>query len=152
MCCRDWQSGVFLFFFFLCQNWKPAANRDHCAASSVDVLHILEETLDAFFSFSLENPELLATLVNGLDKALQHYITQTVNPCGGHAFFPSHIMLCPHYTSNRLWFLRSLSSSLSSSVLDSNLPVCFLRLFQEPKICMFHHCQNSLGAVSTSHG
>lgn len=69
------------------QNWSPTSNKDHYAPSAVEVLRIMEETLDAFFAMpAAQFPELLVELVIGLDKALQHYITQAVEPCGGSLF------------------------------------------------------------------
>lgn len=72
------------------KNWSPVANREHCAPSAVEVLRILEESLEAFFAMpTAQFSELLKDLVTGLDKALQHYVTQTVVPCGR-----SLILLC----------------------------------------------------------
>jgi hypothetical protein len=49
------------------------------------VLRFMEESLDAFFAMPAEQfPELLQELVAGLDKALQRYVNQTVDPCGGY--------------------------------------------------------------------
>lgn len=50
------------------------------------MLRFMEESLDAFFAMPVEQyPELLQQLVAGLDKALQRYVWQTVNPCGGYS-------------------------------------------------------------------
>ncbi|KAG0560384.1 hypothetical protein M758_10G172500 [Ceratodon purpureus] len=65
------------------EKWSPGANNEHYAPSGVEVLRFMEESLDAFFAMPAEQfPELLQQLVEGLDKALQRYVNQTVNPCG----------------------------------------------------------------------
>ncbi|XP_024384353.1 protein unc-13 homolog [Physcomitrium patens] len=65
------------------EKWSPAANKENYAPSAVEVLRIVEESLDTFFEMPAEQyPELLQELASGLDKALHHYIVQTVKSCG----------------------------------------------------------------------
>lgn len=65
------------------EKWSPGSNKDNYAPSAVEVLRIVEESLDTFFAMPSEQyPDLLQELVAGLDKGLQRYVTQTVNSCG----------------------------------------------------------------------
>lgn len=65
------------------QTWSPNDNRDSFAPSSVEMLHIIEETLDAFFRFSIPiHSTLLADLTAGLDKCLHYYISKVKSGCG----------------------------------------------------------------------
>ncbi|KAG8375593.1 hypothetical protein BUALT_Bualt10G0116600 [Buddleja alternifolia] len=63
--------------------WNPRANQEGCAPSAVEVLRIVDETLDAFFLLPIPmHPALLPDLVNGLDKCLQYYATKAKSGCG----------------------------------------------------------------------
>lgn len=66
------------------QTWNPNDNNsDSFAPSSVEMLHIIEETLDAFFRLSIPiHSTLLADLTAGLDKCLQHYVSKVKSGCG----------------------------------------------------------------------
>lgn len=69
------------------QKWSPGSNSENYAPSGVEVLRFMEESLDAYFAMPAEQyPDLLQELVAGLDRALQRYVTQTVNSCGGYSF------------------------------------------------------------------
>ncbi|KAL3650800.1 hypothetical protein CASFOL_007203 [Castilleja foliolosa] len=63
--------------------WNPRANQEGCAPSAVEVLRVVDETLDAFFQLPIPmHPALLPDLVAGLDKCLQYYATKTKSGCG----------------------------------------------------------------------
>ncbi|CAM8910101.1 unnamed protein product [Rhodiola kirilowii] len=63
--------------------WNPQANKDKYAPSCVEVLRILDDTLDAFFQLPIPtHPALLPDLVTGLDKCLQYYAAKTKAGCG----------------------------------------------------------------------
>ncbi|KAL2237032.1 uncharacterized protein LOC105164739 [Sesamum indicum] len=63
--------------------WNPRANQEGCAPSAVEVLRIVDETLEAFFLLPIPmHPALLPDLVVGLDKCLQYYITKAKSGCG----------------------------------------------------------------------
>lgn len=66
------------------QTWNPNDNNsDSFAPSSVEMLHIIEETLDAFFRLSIPiHSTLLADLTAGLDKCLQYYVSKVKSGCG----------------------------------------------------------------------
>ncbi|KAL3844177.1 hypothetical protein ACJIZ3_001580 [Penstemon smallii] len=63
--------------------WNPRANQEGCAPSAVEVLRIVDETLDAFFQLPIPmHPALLPELMTGLDKCLQYYATKAKSGCG----------------------------------------------------------------------
>uniref|UniRef100_A0A7N0T577 Uncharacterized protein n=1 Tax=Kalanchoe fedtschenkoi TaxID=63787 RepID=A0A7N0T577_KALFE len=63
--------------------WSPLANKDKYAPSCVEVLRILDDTLDAFFQLPIPtHPALLPDLVTGLDRCLQYYVAKTKSGCG----------------------------------------------------------------------
>lgn len=63
--------------------WNPQANQEGFAPSAVEVLRIIDETLDAFFQLPIPtHPALLPDLMAGLDRCLQYYITKAKSGCG----------------------------------------------------------------------
>uniref|UniRef100_A0A0C9S5S1 TSA: Wollemia nobilis Ref_Wollemi_Transcript_18614_3809 transcribed RNA sequence n=1 Tax=Wollemia nobilis TaxID=56998 RepID=A0A0C9S5S1_9CONI len=63
--------------------WSSTANKEHYAPSAVEVLRIVDETLDAFFDLPVsQHPGLLPDLVAGLDRTLQRYVSQVKSGCG----------------------------------------------------------------------
>ncbi|KAF7817119.1 protein unc-13-like protein [Senna tora] len=63
--------------------WSPQANQEGYAPSAVEVLRILNETLDAFFQLPIPmHPALLPELMNGLDRCLQYYVSKAKSGCG----------------------------------------------------------------------
>lgn len=81
------------------QVWNPRANKENIAPSGVDVLRIVDETLDAFFQLPIPaHPALLPDLMIGLDRSLQYYMSKVKSSCG--EFEPcDHLafMLCVTY-------------------------------------------------------
>ncbi|CAL0327303.1 unnamed protein product [Lupinus luteus] len=69
----------------------PQTNQERCAASAVDVLRIVNETLDAFFHLPIPmHPALLPELINGLDRCLRYYIAKAKSSCGSrNTFLPT---------------------------------------------------------------
>ncbi|OQU80385.1 hypothetical protein SORBI_3007G119500 [Sorghum bicolor] len=79
------------------ETWNPKDNnRDSFAPSSVEMLHIIEETLDALFRLSVPiNSTLFSDLTAGLDKCLHYYISKVKTGCGTRStLFPQ----LPHLT------------------------------------------------------
>ncbi|CAK9188459.1 unnamed protein product [Ilex paraguariensis] len=63
--------------------WNPQANQEKYAPSAIEVLRIIDETLDAFFQLPIPmHPALLPDLMAGLDRCLQYYITKAKSGCG----------------------------------------------------------------------
>ncbi|KAJ6811911.1 uncharacterized protein M6B38_151325 [Iris pallida] len=63
--------------------WNPRANKENIAPSAVDILRIVDETLDAFFQLPIPmHQALLPDLMIGLDRSLQHYISKVKSGCG----------------------------------------------------------------------
>ncbi|KAL4560306.1 hypothetical protein LXL04_032456 [Taraxacum kok-saghyz] len=71
--------------------WNPKANQEGYAPSAVEVLRILDETLDAFFNLPIPmHPALLPDLILGLDRCLQYYTTKVKSGCGSrNTFIPA---------------------------------------------------------------
>lgn len=75
--------NVFNLFIFSPQDWNPQANKGRFAPSAVEVLRIIDETLEAFFLLPIPmHPVLLPELIGGLDKCLQKYIIKAKSGCG----------------------------------------------------------------------
>ncbi|KAJ7566063.1 hypothetical protein O6H91_02G086600 [Diphasiastrum complanatum] len=72
------------------EDWSPHSLREHYAPSAVEVLRMVEETLDAFFALPIsEHPNILQELIDGVDRGLQLYVSQTVGAFGsGKEFIP----------------------------------------------------------------
>ncbi|XP_015898517.3 protein unc-13 homolog [Ziziphus jujuba] len=63
--------------------WNPHANKEHFAPSAVEVLRIIDETLEAFFMLPIPMHSIvLPELMNGLDRCVQHYVLQIKSGCG----------------------------------------------------------------------
>lgn len=63
--------------------WNPRANKERFAPSAVEVLRIIDETLEAFFMLPIPNhPVLLPELMTGFDRCLQHYVMKAKSGCG----------------------------------------------------------------------
>lgn len=71
--------------------WNPQANKERFAPSAVEVLQIIDETLEAFFLLPIPmHPVLLPELMTGFDRCLHHYILKTMSGCGGRStYIPS---------------------------------------------------------------
>ncbi|KAI7741463.1 hypothetical protein M8C21_019542 [Ambrosia artemisiifolia] len=68
--------------------WNPRANQDGYAPSAVEVLRIIDETLDAFFQLPIPmHPALLPDLIVGLDRCLQYYTSKARSGCGSRSTF-----------------------------------------------------------------
>ncbi|KAG8049620.1 hypothetical protein GUJ93_ZPchr0009g1125 [Zizania palustris] len=65
------------------ESWNPGANRENIAPSSVEMLRVVGETLDAFFQLPIPmHPALLPDLTFGLDRSLQLYVAKAKSGCG----------------------------------------------------------------------
>ncbi|XP_039028152.1 protein unc-13 homolog [Hibiscus syriacus] len=68
--------------------WSPQANQEGYAPSAVEILRIIDETLDAFFQLPIPtHPALLRDLMVGLDKCLQYYVIKAKSGCGSHTTY-----------------------------------------------------------------
>ncbi|KAI4376960.1 hypothetical protein MLD38_014661 [Melastoma candidum] len=68
--------------------WLPQASSEAYAPSAIEVLRIIDETLDAFFQLPIPmHPALLPDLMTGLDKCLQLYVNKTKSGCGSRTTF-----------------------------------------------------------------
>ncbi|XP_021900106.1 uncharacterized protein LOC110816281 [Carica papaya] len=70
------------------QVWNPRANRERFAPSAVEVLRIVDETVEAFFLLPIPmHPGLLPELMSALDGCLQHYVVKAKSGCGSRSTF-----------------------------------------------------------------
>ncbi|XP_020252706.1 uncharacterized protein LOC109829991 [Asparagus officinalis] len=85
--------------------WNPKANNEIIAPSGVDILRIVDETLDAFFQLPiLMHPAELPYLLIGLDRSLQYYISKVKSDCGTrNTSIPALPALTRCGASSRLW-------------------------------------------------
>ncbi|KAG1346611.1 protein unc-13 [Cocos nucifera] len=94
--------------------WNPRANRESCAPSAIEVLRIIDETLDAFFQLPIAmHPALLPDLMIGLDRSLQHYISKAKSGCGTrNTFIPALPPLTRCEVGSKLWKKKEKSHPL----------------------------------------
>ncbi|KAL9252971.1 unc-13-like protein [Drosera capensis] len=73
------------------ETWNAQANKEHIAPSAIEVLRTVEETMEAFFLLPIPiQPDLVADLVTGFDRCLQHYIKKAKSGCGTrNSYLPS---------------------------------------------------------------
>ncbi|KAK3212988.1 hypothetical protein Dsin_017694 [Dipteronia sinensis] len=65
------------------EDWNAQPNQEGYAPSAVEVLRIIDETLDAFFQLPIPmHPALLPDLMAGLDRCIQYYVTKAKSGCG----------------------------------------------------------------------
>ncbi|XP_004287459.1 PREDICTED: uncharacterized protein LOC101291750 [Fragaria vesca subsp. vesca] len=71
--------------------WNPQANKERLAPSAIEVLRIIDETLEAFFMLPIPmHPGLIPELKTGLDRCLQYYVSKAKTGCGTRiTFIPS---------------------------------------------------------------
>ncbi|KAM0974703.1 hypothetical protein ACFX2C_017848 [Malus domestica] len=63
--------------------WNPKANKERFAPSAVEVLRIIDDTLETFFMLPIPmHSVLVPELMIGLDKCIQHYILKAKSGCG----------------------------------------------------------------------
>jgi hypothetical protein len=59
------------------QTWNPKSNRQSFAPSSMEMIKIIDEVLDAFFQLPISMHSILfPDLAAGLDRILQHYVSK----------------------------------------------------------------------------
>ncbi|CAN4076668.1 unnamed protein product [Withania somnifera] len=85
--------------------WNPQANEGGFATSAVEVLRIIDETLDTFFQLPIPmHPALLPDLMNGLDRCLQYYVSKAKSGCGSrNTYVPTMPALTRCTTATKLW-------------------------------------------------
>lgn len=85
--------------------WNPQANEGGFAPSAVEVLRIIDETLDAFFQLPIPmHPALLPDLMSGLDRCLQYYVSKAKSGCGSrNTYVPTMPALTRCTTATKLW-------------------------------------------------
>lgn len=123
------------------EQWNPKATREGYAPSAVEVLRIIEETMDAFFYLPMsKEPHYLKRVVAGVDQCVRRYSQATLAGCGKkERYVPSLPALTRYnkkaFTSKGGW--RSVlqlqktkisSSNSSLSAQSSELPHLCVRI------------------------
>ncbi|GMI92731.1 hypothetical protein like AT2G25800 [Hibiscus trionum] len=68
--------------------WDPHTNKEHFAPSAVEVLRIVDEALEEFFSLPISmHAVLLPDLTTGIDRRIQRYISTAKSGCGSRSTF-----------------------------------------------------------------
>lgn len=63
--------------------WDPHAYKERYAPSAVEVLRMMDETVEAFFLLPMTmHTVLLPDLMRGLDQCMQQYIMEAKSGCG----------------------------------------------------------------------
>ncbi|KAF5748267.1 hypothetical protein HS088_TW04G00219 [Tripterygium wilfordii] len=91
--------------------WNPRANQEGYAPSAVEVLRIIDETLDAYFQLPIPmHPALLPDLIYGLDRCLKHYASKAKSGCGSrNKYFPTMPALTRCSAGSKLWTKKERS-------------------------------------------
>ncbi|XP_024538315.1 uncharacterized protein LOC9656156 [Selaginella moellendorffii] len=64
------------------EDWNPNAMREHYAPSVVELLRLIEETLDAFYVLPISPPkDVVQDLASGVDRVLYRYVAHAVSNC-----------------------------------------------------------------------
>ncbi|CAI9782543.1 unnamed protein product [Fraxinus pennsylvanica] len=93
--------------------WDTQSNKGHFAPSAVEVLRILEETLEAFFLLPIPmHPVLLPELVSGLDKCLHSYIIKAKSGCGSRSTFVPNLPALTRCSTGSKLFKKKDSSHM----------------------------------------
>ncbi|KAJ6852838.1 uncharacterized protein M6B38_252560 [Iris pallida] len=94
--------------------WNPRANKENIAPSAVDILRIVDETLDAFFQLPIPMHQAsLPDLLVGLDRSLQHYVSKVKSGCGTrNTFVPALPALTRCETASILFKKKDRSQNL----------------------------------------
>ncbi|XP_020682323.1 protein unc-13 homolog [Dendrobium catenatum] len=100
--------------------WNPRANKESFAPSSVEVLRLVDEALDAFFQLPIPfHPALLPDLIVGLDRCLQYYVAKTKAGCGTrNSFIPPLPALTRVEIASKLWKKKDKSQILQRRKLQ----------------------------------
>ncbi|KAB8108397.1 hypothetical protein EE612_044025 [Oryza sativa] len=65
------------------ETWNPKANGENFAPSSMKMMQIIDDTLQAFFQFPLTmHSTLHSDLATGLDRNIQYYVSKSKAGCG----------------------------------------------------------------------
>ncbi|KAM7519420.1 hypothetical protein LguiB_018382 [Lonicera macranthoides] len=93
--------------------WNSRANKERFAPSAVEVLRIIDETLEAFFLLPIPmHPILLPHLMTGLDRCLQHYILKAKSGCGSRStYIPTMPCLTRCTTGSKLGLFKKKDKS-----------------------------------------
>ncbi|XP_016493453.1 protein unc-13 homolog [Nicotiana tabacum] len=128
--------------------WNPQANEGGFAPSAVEVLRIIDETLDSFFQLPIPmHPALLPDLMSGLDRCLQYYVSKAKSGCGSrNTYVPTMPALTRCTTATKLWKKKdkTLNTKRNSQVATVNGDNSFGVLQLCVRINTFHRIRTEL--------
>lgn len=98
------------------EDWNPQVNKGRFAPSAVEVLRIIDETLEAFFLLPIPmHPALLPELMGGLDKCVHNYTIKAIAGCGSRdTYIPSLPLLTRCSTGSKFRAFKRKDRSLTS--------------------------------------
>ncbi|KAE9607571.1 hypothetical protein Lalb_Chr09g0331461 [Lupinus albus] len=119
--------------------WNPRAN-DGIALSAVQVLRVIDDSVEAFFQLPIPvHAVLLPKLISGLDKSLQQYILKAKSGCGNrNSFIPTMPALTRCSTGSKFHSIFKRKEKIpvtqrrKSQVGTSNID----SLFGLPQLCV----------------
>ncbi|KAL8153306.1 hypothetical protein V2J09_011066 [Rumex salicifolius] len=118
--------------------WNPNSSQEGLAPSAVEVLRLVDETLDAYFQLPIPmHPMLLPDLVTGLDRCLQYYATKARSGCGSrNTFVPSIPALTRCSNGKKLGVFKKKDKSVNSQKRSSQIATNGDGSFSAPQICL----------------
>lgn len=118
--------------------WNPHNSQEGLAPSAVEVLCLIDETLDAYFQLPIPmHPVMLPDLVTGLDRCLQYYATKARSGCGSrNTFVPSMPALTRCANGKKLGVFKKKEKPLNSQKRSSQVATNGDSTFSVPHICL----------------
>ncbi|CAM6104251.1 unnamed protein product [Calypogeia fissa] len=106
------------------EQWNPKATREGYAPSAVEVLRIIEETMDVFFNLPIsKEPQYVKRVVAGVDQCVRLYGQSTLAGCGKKERYMPYLPALTRYnkkafTSKGSWrsVLQLHKTKISSSI------------------------------------
>ncbi|KAL3625444.1 hypothetical protein CASFOL_030898 [Castilleja foliolosa] len=120
------------------EKWNPQVNKGRFAPSGVEVLRIVDETLEAFFFLPIPvHPVLLPELMGGLDKCLRNYVSKAISGCGSRiTFIPSLPPLTRCNAGSKFSSFMRKDRLLKSPSMKSQAASRNLDSFSLPQLCL----------------
>ncbi|XP_071722432.1 protein unc-13 homolog isoform X1 [Rutidosis leptorrhynchoides] len=134
--------------------WSPQANKERFAPSAVEVLRMVDETIEAFFLLPIPtHSTLLPELITGLDKCLQSYISKAKSGCGArNTFIPAMPALTRCTTGSKFGVFRKKDKTQTLQRRKGQVGTTNVDdSFGVPQLCVrmnsLHHIRSSLDGL-----
>lgn len=120
------------------ERWEPDSLKERYAPSAVELLRIVDETLDAYFALPVSQfPDLLQDLVNGIDIQLQNYATEAIGSCGSKDALIPPIPPLTRCKTKKSWFGKGKSEGKGNRtrVMQRKAPTVN-EVYNLPHVCV----------------